>query len=162
MNCDQAPFTPIHHHGVGGWYAHHVDDARDAAWISQRCEHNSLGNWVTLFLDAEEIPRRTRVRGECRTRVARMQMALMVRVAALEVTDSEKAFELRPRSDELFWMQAVVGDPMALDFKTAAVHTRMREDMALIAQLASSGDDIESALAELLDRYLGASRGKLF
>ncbi len=136
--------------------------ARDAAWISQRCERNSLGNWLTLFLDTEEIPRRTRVRGECRTRVARMQISLMVLLAALEVTDSERAFELRPRSDELFWMQAVVGDPMALDYRTAAVHTRMREDMALIARLASAGDDIESAFAEMLERYLGASRGKLF
>ena len=136
--------------------------ARDAAWISQRCEHNSLGNWLTLFLDAEEIPRRTRVRGECRTRVARIQLALMVRLAAYEVTDSEKAFELRPRSDELFWMQSVVGDPMALDYRTAFVHTRMREDMALIAQLASSGGDVEPAFAEMLDRYLGASRGKVF
>ncbi len=136
--------------------------ARDGAWISQRCEHNSLGNWVALFLDAEEIPRRTRVRGECRTRVARIQMALMVRLAALEVTDSEKALELRQRSDELFWMQSVVGDPMALDYRTAAVHTRMREDMGLIAQSASSGDDIDSAFAEMLERYLGASRGKLF
>ncbi|GMR12808.1 MAG: hypothetical protein BMS9Abin29_1001 [Gemmatimonadota bacterium] len=136
--------------------------ARDAAWISQRCEHNSLGNWLTLFLDGEEIPRRTRIRGECRTRVARMQLALMVLLAALEVTDSEKGFELRPKSDELYWMQAVVGDPMALDYRTAAVHTRMRQDMALIAQLASAGEDIESAVAEMLDRYLGASRGKLF
>ncbi len=136
--------------------------ARDAAWISQRCEHNSLGNWLTLFLDAEEIPRRTRVRGDCRTRVARMQIALMVRLAALEVTDSERAFELRPRSDELFWMQSVVGDPMALDYRTAAVHARMREDMGSIAELASSGGDIDSAVADMLDRYLGASRGKLF
>ena len=136
--------------------------ARDAAWISERCEHNTLGNWVTLFLDPEEIPRRGRARGNCRSRVARMQLALMLYIAALEPVDPTRVELLRPKSDELFWMQAVVGDPTALDFRTSAVHARMRDDMAAIAAAAAAGDDVEPLLSAMLEGYLGASRGKLF
>lgn len=139
--------------------------AGEAAWIAERCEHNGLGNWVTLYLDGAEIPRRARARGECRTRVARMQLVLMRYLATLEETDPERAHRLRRLSDQLFWMQAVVGDPMALDYRTRKAHARMRADMAEMAGALRGGitdDELEDLLSALLGRYLGASRGKLF
>jgi hypothetical protein len=135
--------------------------ARDAAWIAAECEHNTLGDWRKLYDDAAEIPRREKVRGECRSRVARMQVGQLLVAYALEPADPERAASLRGSSRGLGWLASLAGDESTLDFRTAADHARMREDMAAVARAAEGGGDVEAAGRIMLDGVLGGARGGL-
>ncbi|HEY8517092.1 MAG TPA: hypothetical protein VIS07_16395 [Candidatus Binatia bacterium] len=164
-------------HGGGAWSAvltfgarPTIDDARreltstlarEGAWIADRCEHNTLGDVGRLALEPDALARQRAVRGECRTRVARIHVALLAYCSALEAEDPERARVCRTGARAVGWMCALVGDEATLDFRTAATHARMREDMRAIAAAAAAGDDPEPAFAALLERYLGETRGSL-
>jgi len=51
--------------------------ADEAAWIGERCEHNAMGDIVALLANPDALARRRVQRGECRTRVARIHVALL-------------------------------------------------------------------------------------
>lgn len=164
-------------HGGGAWMtvltlraAPALDDARanlaatlarDAQWIGEHCEHNAMGDIVGLVLDPAALARRRVVRAECRTRVARIQLALLETCHALQGSDPEHAKACRAGGRALGWMGAIVADEATLDFRTAATHDRMRADMLSVARLAATGDVPESELGATLDRYLGEVRGGL-
>lgn len=135
--------------------------ARDAQWIGEHCEHNAMGDIVGLVLDPSALARRRVVRAECRTRVARIQLALLETCHALQPSDPEHAKACRAGGRALGWMGAIVADEATLDFRTAATHERMRADMRDVARLAASGDVPEAELGATLDRYLGEVRGGL-
>jgi hypothetical protein len=90
----------------------------DAAWIARSCERNALGDWVEIFKDPREIPRRTRERGYCRTRVARMAAAMLLYSYALESSDPARARLAAAAARGLGWTASLVGDESTLDFRT--------------------------------------------
>jgi hypothetical protein len=135
--------------------------ARDAAWIGEHCEHNAMGDIVSLVLDPTSLTRRRAARNACRTRVARVQLALLETCHALQASDPARAKACRAGGRALGWMSAIVADEATLDFRTAAAHERMRADMQQIALHAASGDVPEEELGATLDRYLGEVRGGL-
>lgn len=135
--------------------------ARDAAWIGEHCEHNAMGDIVALVLDPATLARRRAMRAACRTRVARIQLALLETCHALQSSDAEHAKACRAGGRALGWMSAIVADEATLDFRTAATHERMRADMREVARRAASGDVPEAELGATLDRYLGEVRGGL-
>ncbi|MBY0274999.1 hypothetical protein K2Z84_06645, partial [Candidatus Binatia bacterium] len=65
--------------------------ARDAAWIGEHCEHNAMGDIVSLVLDPTSLTRRRAARNACRTRVARVQLALLETCHALQASDPARA-----------------------------------------------------------------------
>jgi len=136
--------------------------SRDAAWLAENCEHNALGDVFKVFSDPKEIPRRKKTRGNARIRVGRMQLALMIWIHAVEGADPELAKRARRAIGGLGWMQALVGDEETLDYRTEAVHARMREDMKRLAAAAAEGIDVEEAFVEMLTNYLDAQRGGFF
>jgi hypothetical protein len=164
-------------HGGGAWMtvltladAAPLDDARaelaatlarDAAWIAEHCEHNAMGDVVRLVLDPSLLERRRAVRAACRTRVARIQLALLATCHALQGADPDHAKACRAGVRALGWMSAIVADEATLDFRTPAAHQRVRDDMRSVAQLAAAGEVPEAALTATLDAYLGEIRGGL-
>lgn len=104
---------------------------------------------------------RRRARGACRTRVARIHLALLEYCYALEGGDPERARTCRTGARAVGWMCALVGDEATLDFRTASAHARMRTDMREVAAIAAAGGDPEPALIATLDAYLGDVRGSL-
>lgn len=134
---------------------------RDAAWIGEHCEHNAMGDIVSLVLDPASLTRRRAARDACRTRVARIQLALLETCHALQASDPAHAKACRAGGRALGWMSAIVADEATLDFRTAAAHERMRADMRQIALRAASGDIPEDEVGATLDRYLGEIRGGL-
>jgi hypothetical protein len=135
---------------------------RDAQWISENSENNIIGDALKIFTDPEEIPRRRTVRGEARKRVARIQVAWMLYIYALEEADRESAKRARRAIPGLGWMQALLGDEMTLDFRTAASHARMRNDMKRLSEDSSSGSGVEDSFYEMLENYMEAKLGGLF
>ena len=135
--------------------------ARDAAWIGEHCEHNAMGDIVQLVLHPALLEQRRVARAACRTRVARIQLALLESCHALQATDPAHAKACRAGGRALGWMSAIVADEATLDFRTAAAHERMRSDMRSVARLAESGDVPEAELGATLDEYLGEVRGGL-
>jgi len=146
---------------AAAWSAMRACLARDAAWVAEHCEPNVLGDPRELFGDPQEIPRRARVRGECRARVARMEIALLLYAYAIEPSDSQRARRAREGARGLGWMQALVGDPEALDYRTAATHAEMRENMRALATAAGADEDIEQPLTVTIRSYIEAARGSL-
>jgi hypothetical protein len=165
-------------HGGGAWTAvltfqgrPALDDARremaatlarEARWIAERCEHNAMGDVAALVASPAELARRRVVRGECRRRVARIHTALLAYCSALEPVDPAHARVCRTGARAVGWMCALVGDEATLDFRTAATHERMREDMRSVADAAAAGADPEPAFAAMLERYVEETRGSLF
>jgi hypothetical protein len=135
--------------------------ARDAAWIGEHCEHNAMGDVVQLVLDPSILARRRVARAECRTRVGRIQLALLETCHALQTSDAEHAKACRAGARALGWMSALVADEATLDFRTKAAHEQMRADMHNVARLAATGDVPETELGATLDGYLGEIRGGL-
>ena len=164
-------------HGGGAWMtvlsfadAPPIDDARaelaatlarDAGWIADHCEHNAMGDIVRLVLDPSLLERRRAVRTACRTRVARIQLALLETCHALQDADPGHAKTCRAGAHALGWMSAIVADEATLDFRTPAAHQRMRDDMRRVAALAAAGEVPEAALTATLDAYLSEIRGGL-
>jgi hypothetical protein len=135
--------------------------ARDAAWIAAECEHNALGDWRKLYSDPGEIPRREKARGECRSRVARMQVAELLVAYALEPAEPERAASLRTGGRGFAWLSSLAGDESTLDFRTGADHARMRDDMAAIARAARGDGDVDAAASVMLERVRAGARGGL-
>ena len=164
-------------HGGGDWMAvltfapaPTLDDARahlaatlarDAAWIGEHCEHNAMGDVVRLVLDPSLLEQRRAVRAACRTRVARIQLALLATCHALQESDADHARTCRDGARALGWMSAIVADEATLDFRTPVAHARMRTDMQGVAQLAATGEVPEAELGAALGAYLGEIRGGL-
>lgn len=164
-------------HGGGAWTSvlsfaapPPVDEARaaltatvasEAGWIAQHCEHNDMGDILALVADQTALEWRRRARGACRTRVARIHLALLEYCYALEDGDPERARTCRTAARSVGWMCALVGDEATLDFRTASAHERMRADMREVAAIAAAGGDPEPALIATLDAYLGDVRGSL-
>lgn len=135
--------------------------ARDAAWIAEHCEHNAMGDIVALVLDPAALDARRERRAACRTRVARIHLALLDYCYALEPDDPGRARYCRERARGVGWMCALVGDEATLDFRTRAAHERMRADMREVAEIAARGDDPDDALIAALSAYLDDVRGSL-
>ncbi len=135
--------------------------ARDAAWIGDHCEHNAMGDVVQLVLAPEILARRRVARAECRTRVARIQLALLETCHALQTSDPDHAKECRSGGRALGWMSALVADEATLDFRSNTTHEQMRADMRNVATLAAAGQVPEAELGATLDAYLGEIRGGL-
>jgi len=134
---------------------------RDGGWIAGACERNDFGDPVRVFTDPAEIPRRAAVRGECRRRMARLQVATLLYAHAIEPTDPALARRVRGGALALGWLSSVVGDESTLDFRSAAAHARFRADVAGVARVAADGGDLGPPIAGMLERYLGAARGSL-
>jgi hypothetical protein len=134
---------------------------RDARWISEKSENNALGNALQLYTDPTEIPRRRRLRGEAMSRLARMQVAWMLYIHALEEVDRESARRARMILPRLGWMQALLGHEMTLGFRSEESHARMRTDMKRLADAASSGSGVEEVFHEMISSYMEAKRGGL-
>jgi hypothetical protein len=135
--------------------------AREAAWIGERCEHNTMGDILALLANPAALAQRRTRRGECRTRVARIHLALLEYCYALEDVDPARARFCRNGARGVGWMSALVADEATLDFRTAATHERMRADMRAIAATAASGGDPEPAFIAMLEAYDGETRGGL-
>jgi hypothetical protein len=131
--------------------------ARDAAWVADRCERNSLGNPFALFARGEVEGRRQR-RRDCQRHVTRMQVAALVYAHAREADDPSDARAWRRHARWLGWMAALAADESTLDFRSEVEHARMREDMADIARAADADRDVAEPLVRMLDRYVGAQR----
>jgi len=135
--------------------------ARDGAWIAERCEHNAMGDILALLSDPAALAQRRTARGECRSRVARIHVALLEYCYALEDGDPPRARACRTAARGVGWMCALVGDEATLDFRTAATHGQMRADMRHVAAVAAAGEDPEPAFVAMLGSYLGETRGSL-
>jgi hypothetical protein len=134
---------------------------RDGGWIAAACERNDFGDPVRIFTDPAEIPRRAAVRGECRRRMARLQVATLLYAHAIEPSEPSVARRARAGALALGWLSSVVGDEATLDFRSAAAHARFRADVAEVARSAADGSDLEPPITGMLERYLGAARGGL-
>ena len=135
--------------------------AREAAWIGDNCEHNAMGDILGLLADPDALTQRRARRGACRTRVARIHVAVLEYCYALEDDDPARARACRQGARGVGWMCALVGDEATLDFRTAATHARMRTDMRNVAAIAASGADPEPAFIAMLEAYDGETRGGL-
>jgi len=135
--------------------------ARDALWIAESCEHNAMGDVLAFVADPQELARRRSARDACRARLARIHTTLLAYCSALEPSDPGRARVCRTGTRGVGWMCALVGDEATLDFRTAAAHARMREDMRAVAAAASAGDDPEPAFTTMLERYVEETRGGL-
>jgi hypothetical protein len=135
--------------------------AEDAAWIARNCERNALGDWVDIFTDPREIPRRRRERGYCRTRIAHMAGAMLLYSYAYEGSDPARASLAAEAARGLGWTAALVGDEATLDFRTVRAHEQMREDMAAVAEAARTGVGIDEAFVRLIENVAGGARGGL-
>jgi hypothetical protein len=107
---------------------------RDGGWIAATCERNEFGDPVQLFADPAEVPRRAAVRGECRRRMARLQVVTLLSTYAIEPTDPAFARRVRSGALALGWLSSLVGDEATLDFRSATAHARFREDMAAVSR----------------------------
>lgn len=135
--------------------------ARDAAWIAANCERNATGDWVEIFTDPREVPRRTRERGYCRIRAGRMAAAMLLYSYAYEPLDPARAQLAGGAAHGLGWIASLLGDESTLDFRTVAAHEQMRADMKAIAQAAASGGEIDGPFIDLLDHVAAGARGGL-
>lgn len=135
--------------------------ARNASWIANYCESNTLGDWFSTFWDAEEIPRRRSIRGECRARVARLQVATLLWAYALEQTSDERARRIRACADGLRALSALVGDEHALDYRTRHWHEVLQERMHTLAVSAGGGRaGLEEALEALIAHVRSGHQGR--
>lgn len=134
---------------------------RDGGWIAAACEQNDFGDVIRVLGDPTEIPRRAAVRGQCRRRIARLQMATLLYAYAIEPSDAAFARRVRGGALALGWLSSLVGDEATLDFRSAAAHARFREDVAAVAGAAADGGDLDRPISGLLERFLGAARGSL-
>jgi hypothetical protein len=135
--------------------------AREAAWLAEHGEHNTMGNFFALVFDQKELPRRRAVRGEGRARTTRMQMATLLYAYALETVDPQRARQARDEARALGWIAALQGDEMTLDYRSAEAHAQFRLDMAALAVAAAEGEQVDESLNQVLDHYLSAARGGL-
>jgi hypothetical protein len=134
---------------------------RDAAWIADFCENNLIGDVFALLFSPNEVPRRRAVRGECRARMTRMQVAELLYGEAVEPRDPALARRVRQAALAFGWMAALVGDEQTLDYRSAEAHARMREDIRAVSRAAAKGTDLVQPVTRLLERYLAAARGRL-
>jgi hypothetical protein len=137
--------------------------ARAASEIASHCEHNALGNWVTLFMDPNEIPRRRALRGWCSSRVGTMEIALLLWAYALEKEDPQQARRVHDCARDLRTLSAIVGNERSLNFGDAAWHEEMKRNMVMLAREAGEGSrDLTSAFYKVLDHVHQGRGGQLF
>jgi len=134
--------------------------AREARWIAAHCEHNTLGDWFTLFWDSDEIPRRRAIRGECRTRVARLQVATLLWAYALEDTSPEQARRIRSCANGWRALSALLGDEHALDYRNEAWHAHLREAMRVLGESTSAGENDHRVFANLITHVYSGRQGR--
>jgi hypothetical protein len=91
-----------------------------------------------------------------------MQLANLLYAHALEGVNSVRAKNARDDARALGWIAALAGDEMALDYRSRDAHAQFQRDSAMLAKVASRGEDIEPALDRMLDRTLSFSRGSIF
>lgn len=136
--------------------------ARETAWLAEHAEHNSMGNFMAVLLDPQELPRRRAVRSESRQRMTRMQLSTLLLAYALEPVDPSQAQQARDDSRALGWIAALLGDEMALDYRSAESHAQLKRDLGTLVEATSKGEPVDEPLHRLLENYLGAARGGLF
>lgn len=135
--------------------------ATEAAWIAANCERNATGDLRTMLTDPREVPRRTRERGYCRTRAARMAAAMLLYGYAREPVDPGRARLAAGAARGLGWMASLLGDESTLDFRTEEAHEQLRRDLSGVAAAARSGTGMDEAFVALLEHVAAGARGGL-
>ncbi len=92
---------------------------REANWLANNAEHNAMGNYLAVIFDPKELPRRRLARRESQTRMTRMQLSTLLTAYAWESVDAKRARIARDDSRALGWIAALLGDEMALDYRSA-------------------------------------------
>ena len=133
--------------------------AENADWIAAHCERNATGDFVGIFTDPNEIPRRTRERGYCRTRASRMAAALLLYAYANEPSDPANARLAARAARGLGWIASLLADEATLDFRTPASHETLRSDLRALAAAARSGREMNDPMVTLLDHVATGARG---
>ena len=103
--------------------------SQEAAWLANYSENNRMPS-VGELLSTEAVTRYRARASEQRTRVGRIQAALLIYAYALEQDYADRARGARNTAEDFGDMANLLGDEATLDFRSEADHRQLKANLA--------------------------------
>ncbi len=137
--------------------------AEEAAWLAEHAVNNVLPPVTDLFSPEALRARRQRLNGQ-RSRMGRIEAAVLVYAHALEPADPARARGVRGAARGFGSIAAFLGDDSTTDFMNDARHEQLRRNLRRVAEEAKSlrtdkfpSPRLDQAVDKLFDEYFWAA-----